>query len=78
MKTFRGSECFITGGGQIYQMAMSMVERIYLTRIHTELEGDTLFPNIETDQWNLVDDEFRHRDEKNKYDMSFQRYEKIT
>ena len=69
-------ESFIIGGGQIYNCALEMADRIYLTRIHTEIDGDTFFPELKMDKWKLVDDQFVHRDDKNEHDMSFQTYEK--
>ncbi len=47
-------EIFINGGGQIYRAAMPFVERLYLTLIHRDYEGDTTFPEINWDEWNEV------------------------
>ncbi len=44
-------EIFIIGGGQIYQEAMPLLDRIYLTVIDRDYEGDTLFPPIDADGW---------------------------
>ncbi|MEO1434782.1 MAG: dihydrofolate reductase, partial [Bacteroidota bacterium] len=38
------TEAFIIGGGEIYNLAMPLVDQIYLTQVHTELEGDIYFP----------------------------------
>jgi dihydrofolate reductase len=46
------AEVFVIGGGQIYQEAMSIADTIYMTRVHTQIDGDTLFPVID-DQWIL-------------------------
>lgn len=70
------SEIFITGGAQIYALALPSVGRIYLTRIHCELEGDTQFPEIEWADWQLVEREDCTADEKNSYDYSFLTYER--
>lgn len=45
-------EIFIIGGGQIYEAAMPQTERIYLTVIDQEYEGDTFFPRIDPAEWN--------------------------
>lgn len=42
-------ELFVIGGGQIYQEAISLAKRLYLTRIHATIEGDTFFPDIPSD-----------------------------
>ncbi len=47
-------EIMIIGGGQIYELALPLAERIYLTEVDAEPEGDVLFPEIDTDQWRLT------------------------
>jgi len=66
-------EPFIGGGSQIYRIALArdLVDRIYLTRIHAEVEGDTFFPEINLDEWELVSEEHHEADEKNEFDYSF-------
>ncbi len=47
LKACAGSdEVFICGGGEIYREAFPLVERLYLTIVHAEVEGDTLFPEF--------------------------------
>jgi len=60
-------EAFIIGGGVIYEMAMPLVDRIYLTKIHHSFEGDTYFPEIDMHEWVEVDKRVFEPDEKNKY-----------
>ena len=60
-------EAFIIGGGKIYEQAMSLVDRIYLTKVHHSFEGDTFFPEINMDEWIEVDRRDFEPDEKNKY-----------
>ena len=71
-------EPFIGGGSQIYRIALArdLVDRIYLTRIHAEVEGDTLFPEFDLDEWNLVSEEHHEADEKNEFAYSFLVYER--
>ena len=42
-----GNDCFIIGGGQIYKQTMHLAERIYMTLIDDDYEGDTLFPELD-------------------------------
>ncbi len=65
-------EVFITGGAQIFALALPLVERIYLTRIHCNLEGDTFFPEVDWTEWQLTEDERHPADERNDHDYSFQ------
>jgi dihydrofolate reductase len=71
-------EPFIGGGAQIYRIALArdLVDRIYLTRIHSEIEGDTIFPEIDLDAWRLVSEEHHEADKKNKYPYSFLVYDR--
>ena len=48
-------EVMVIGGGQIYQQALRLAQRVYLTRIELELEGDTFFPVLAAQQWQQVD-----------------------
>ena len=41
------SELFIIGGGQIYEIALPLADRLHVTRVHTEVDGDTSFPAID-------------------------------
>jgi dihydrofolate reductase len=68
-------ELMIIGGGEIYKQAMPIADRVYLTRVHTEIEGDTLFP-ILGKEWNEVSSEFHPKDEKHAFDFTFKVFEK--
>ena len=69
---------FIIGGGEIYKLSMEIADRIELTRVHTSIEGDTSFPEIDLEKWQEVKNEKRLKNEKNEYDFSFLRYDKIN
>ena len=71
-------EIFIIGGGQIYMIAFDRANKIYMTRIRAELEGDTYFPVIEKDDWKLVSKTDNPADEKHAYAFSFQLWERKT
>ena len=71
-------ESFIGGGAQIYRIALErdLVDRIYLTRIHAEVEGDTYFPQIDFEEWMLVSEEHHEADEKNEFPYTFLVYDR--
>jgi dihydrofolate reductase len=73
-------EPFIGGGAQIYRLALArdLVERIYLTRIHAKVEGDTYFPDIDLDKWKLVSEDHHEADHKNEFAYAFLVYERPT
>jgi dihydrofolate reductase len=60
-------EAFIIGGGVIYDLSMPLVDRIYLTKIHHAFEGDTFFPELNMDDWNITEKRDFEPDEKNEY-----------
>lgn len=75
----RGDEDpFIGGGAEIYRQALEaeMVDRLHITRIHAEVEGDTFFPDIDLDEWLLVDRVDHPADEKNEFAYAFERYDR--
>jgi len=71
-------EPFIGGGAEIYRQTLDaeMVDRLYITRIHAEVEGDTFFPDIDLDEWLLADRVDHPADEKNEFAYSFERYDR--
>jgi dihydrofolate reductase len=69
-------EIFIIGGAEIFKEAMPVADRIYLTRIHHQFDGDVYFSEVSTNEWNLVQSRFCNADEKNKYAHTFQIWER--
>lgn len=69
-------EIFIIGGGEIYKQTIDMADRIYMTRVHAELEGDTYFPSIDRNKWELKDNKDFTPDEKHAFPFSIQTWEK--
>ena len=70
-------EIFIIGGGKIYTQSMSIANRIYLTRVHTEIDGDTFFPELNAAEWKLVSATECKADEKNAFDHTIEVWDKI-
>ena len=72
------SEVFVVGGAEIYQQALESyyTKRIYLTRIFADFDGDTYFPEIDTEKWVLIEREDYEPDEKNTYPYAFLEYKR--
>jgi dihydrofolate reductase len=70
-------EIFIIGGGEIFKQTIGIVDRIYLTRVHTTIDGDTYYPQIDASQWKLVKSDSHRADERNNYPYTFEVWEKI-
>ena len=69
-------EAMIIGGGQVYRDFLPLADRIYLTRVQAEVEGDTFFPEIDETVWRMVSSEHHAADDKHRYEfdmMVFQR-----
>ena len=70
-------QAFIIGGGQVYQQAMPLAERMFITRVHTTVDdADAFFPVIDHTHWKLVWEEQHAQDEKHAYSFTFQQYER--
>lgn len=64
-------ELFIIGGGQIYAQAMPIADRLYITEIKHQFEGDTYFPDIDPSEWDEVSRIVCEADSENSYRMEF-------
>lgn len=71
-------EAFVVGGSEIYQLALPNVDRLYLTRVHASVEGDAYLPEIDFDQWQLVDAVEYAADDKNEYACTWQRWQRVA
>jgi dihydrofolate reductase len=71
-------EIMIIGGGHIYEAFIPMAERIYLTRVDADIDGDTYFPEISEDQWQEVSRQEQAADPDNDYDVVFMEYARIS
>ncbi|MDQ0859744.1 dihydrofolate reductase [Bacillus sp. V2I10] len=69
-------DIFIFGGEEIYKLFLPMVEKMYITKIHEEFEGDTFFPEVNLSEWNEVSVKRGITDEKNPYKYEFYVYER--
>lgn len=49
-----GDEIFIIGGGEVYRQTMAIVDRIYLTRVHQNVDGDAFYPDVDPAQFRVV------------------------
>lgn len=65
------------GGAEIFQLLLPRADRIYLTRIDADIEGDTVFPSIDASQWVEVESRKYGADQRNAYDMTFVTLERV-
>ncbi len=71
-----GNDAFIIGGADIYRQFIDVAQKMYVTYIDEDFEGDTKLDNIDFSQWELVSSTKGVKDGKNPYDYYFKVYEK--
>ena len=69
-------EVMIIGGAKLFEQALSLADRIYLTLIHSHFAADVFFPQLKPSDWRCLEAIERVRDEKNHYDLTFCCYER--
>ncbi len=67
---------FVIGGAAVFAEALPLADRLHLTRVHAEVEGDVFFPDFDTGTWLLVSEERHQADQRHAYPFSFQVYER--
>lgn len=70
-KETEDEEIFIIGGGEIYRLAFPLSDRVYLTRVHAEVEGDVTFPELSDEDWKEVERARHPADELHAYAFTF-------
>lgn len=70
-------ECFIIGGAEIYKLAMPYTNRLYLTEIQANINGDTFFPDFNKSDWKESFRKHHPADERHAYAFDFVVYDKI-
>ena len=64
-------ELMVIGGADVYRQALPRAGRIYLTRVHAEPWGDTLFPELDPDEWREIGRREQMADAQNAWDLTF-------
>ena len=70
-------EIVVIGGAQIYALAMPRADRLYITRVHANVEGDTLLPPVDWTQWRETSREHHAASGENPYDYSFVTFDRV-
>ncbi len=72
----KNEEVCVIGGAEIFKITFPHADRLYLTKINHEFEGDTFFPDFDESEWKIISEEKGPKDEKNPYDYTFFIYER--
>jgi len=70
-------ELIVIGGAHVYRQALPRARRIYMTRVHAEPWGDTLFPELDPGEWDEVARRERLSDQRNAWDLTFVVLERV-
>ncbi|QDJ13315.1 dihydrofolate reductase [Mergibacter septicus] len=65
------NEIMVIGGGELFTQTLKLADKLYLTEIQTELEGDTYFPEIHFDEWETEYENYISEDQENPYSCRF-------
>ena len=71
------AELVVIGGAEVFRLAWPHVARLYLTRVHAELAGDTHFAVLAADEWRELERETHAADARNAYAMTFSTLERV-
>ncbi len=69
-------ELFVIGGAALYRLTLPRADRLYLTRVHAEVEGDVFLPPIDFSQWELREETAHPADERHAFPFTFLTYQK--
>ncbi len=72
----RDEQPFIIGGGEIYKLGLEVADKIELTRVHNTFEADTFFPEIPSEDWDLITEEYHEKDERHQFAFTYQTFVK--
>lgn len=65
-------EIMVIGGGRVYEQMLPLAQRLYLTHVDADVEGDTQFPDYTPDEWQSTFSEFHDADENNSHGYCFE------
>ena len=64
-----GEEIVLIGGGYVFEESKNIVNKLVLTRVECEINGDVFYPQIDLSDWKEISQESFKRDSENEYDF---------
>ena len=65
---------YIIGGGEIYKLGLPFADKIEITRVHGIFEADAFFPEINLEEWEIIESVFNAKDEKHLHDYTYETF----
>ena len=75
--TAGSKEVVLIGGGYVFEESKNIVNKLVLTKVACEIEGDVFYPQIDMSSWNKISTESFAKDSENEYDFKVEVYIKI-
>lgn len=72
----RENEHFVIGGGSVYEQFLPLADKLYVTWVYKDFDGDTFFPKIEEEEWELIEQSPRFHDEESQLDYAYFTYKR--
>ena len=69
-------ELMVIGGAELFRAFLPLAGRIHLTRVHGNIEGDVVWPALDTRQWEVIESERHEADDRHAHAMTFEVWEK--
>ncbi|MDI1257581.1 MAG: dihydrofolate reductase [Flavobacterium sp.] len=70
----KNQDSYIIGGGEIYNLGMPYADKLDITKVHAHFEGDAFFPEINGNEWKIVESEFHPKDEKHNFEFTYETF----
>ena len=67
-------EVILIGGGYVFKESINIVNKLVLTKVNCDIDGDVFYPKIDLEEWTMTSIEPFKKDEENEYDFSVETY----
>ena len=67
-------EVVLIGGGYIFKESINLVNKLVLTRVNCDIDGDVFYPRLDFTEWSMISNESFKKDEENEYDFLVETY----
>jgi len=68
------NEVFVLGGASVFKQTLPLAEKLFLTIVHAQVEGDAFFPEFDFNDWDLISSEYHGIDEEHEHAFSMNLY----
>ena len=73
----KDNEIVIIGGGHLFQETVKTINKLIITRVDCDIDGDIYYPKIDLTKWSLIKTESYKKDSENDYDFKIEEYLKL-